>query len=51
MNGFDNEEVVVMAGSSIKDDITAVGAGVGGGFTNTQELQVMKYKESMKTKN
>ena len=39
-----------MAGLNIKDDMTAVGAGVGGGFTNTQELQVMKYKEAMKTK-
>jgi hypothetical protein len=27
-----------------------VGAGVGGGFTNTQELHVMKYDEAMKTK-
>jgi hypothetical protein len=27
-----------------------VGAGVGGGFTNTQELYVMNYDEAMKTK-
>ena len=27
-----------------------LGAGVGGGFTDTQELRVMKYREAMKTK-
>jgi hypothetical protein len=27
-----------------------VGAGIGGGFVNTQELKVMKYKEALKTK-
>jgi Reverse transcriptase (RNA-dependent DNA polymerase) len=29
--------------------LALVGAGVGGGFTNTQELHVMKYNEAMKT--
>ena len=50
INGFDKDEVVAMAGSSIKEDIAGIGAGVGGGFNNTQELHVMKYKEAMKTK-
>ena len=39
-----------MAGSNIKDNMTAIGPKVGGVFTNTQELHVMKYKEAMKTK-
>ena len=30
-------------------EVAMVGAGVGGGFNNTQELHVMKYKEAMKT--
>ena len=50
INGFDNDEVVTIAGSSIKDDLTAIGAEVGEGFTNTQKLHVMKCKETMKTK-
>ena len=32
------------------EEIACVGAGVGGGFSNTSELKVMKYKEAMKTK-
>ena len=28
--------------------MAAVGAGLGGGFENTRELKVMKYKEAMK---
>ncbi len=31
------------------NEFGAVGAGLGGGFDNTQELHVMKYKEAMKT--
>gem|GEM_PF-6951265 len=31
------------------EEIACVGAGVGGGFSNTSELKVMKYKEAMKT--
>ena len=36
--------------STSPDEIIAIGAGIGGGFTNTQELHVMKYKEAMRTK-
>jgi len=32
------------------EEIACVGSGVGGGFSNTSELKVMKYKETMKTK-
>ena len=39
-----------MAGSLIRDQIASIGAGVGGGFSNTQELHDMKYKEAMATK-
>ena len=38
-----------MTGSLIKDEIALIGAGVGGGFTNTHELHVMKYREVMAT--
>ena len=46
---FDTNEVIAMTGASIVDDIATVGAGVGGEFTNTHELHVMKYKEVMQT--
>ena len=36
-----------MAGSTVHDEIIGVGAGVGGGFLNTQELKVMKYDEAL----
>ena len=29
------------------EEIPCVGAGIGGGFSNTNELKVMKYKEAM----
>ena len=32
----------------IDDEVTGVGAGLGGGFFNTSELRPMKYKEAMK---
>ena len=32
----------------MKDELAAVGDGIGGGFQNTKELHVMKYKEAMK---
>jgi hypothetical protein len=32
---------------SISGEINCVGAGIGGGFTNTNKLQVMKYKEAI----
>ena len=47
---FDTNEVIAMTGASIVDDIATVGAGVGGEFTNTHELHVMKYKEAMQKK-
>jgi len=31
----------------VQADIMVVGAGVGGGFTNTAELHVLKYKQAM----
>jgi hypothetical protein len=30
-------------------ELACVGAGIGGGFSNTQELHVLKYKQAMKT--
>jgi hypothetical protein len=30
-------------------ELVLVGAGVGGGFENTQELHIVKYNEAMKT--
>ena len=49
INEFDTNEVIAMTGASIEDDIATVGSGVSGGFTNTHELHVMKYKEAMQT--
>ena len=48
-NEFDSNEATSSTGSEIRDEIALIGAGVGGGFTNTQELHVMKYKEAMAT--
>ena len=44
---FDESEETRSTNSDIQKEIAAVGAGVGGGFNNTQELHVMKYKEAM----
>ena len=41
-NEMCNEDVLV------DYEMAAVGAGLGGGFENTRELKVMKYKETMK---
>lgn len=46
---FEDEEAASTAGSQIKNEICEIGAGVGGGFKDTHELHVMKYKETMKT--
>jgi hypothetical protein len=35
--------------TNIEGEVACVGAGVGGGFENTNELHVMKYNEAMKT--
>ena len=48
-NEFDGSDKTSRTGSLIRDEIVLIGAGVGGGFTNTQELHVMKYKEAMAT--
>ena len=52
INEFGIRVIATMAGSLIRDEIALIGAGasVGGGFSNTQELHVMKYKEAMATK-
>ena len=49
MNDFDNDEVAMTAGADITNEIATIGAGVGGGFKDTHELHVMKYKEAMKS--
>ena len=41
---LDNEEIATFK-------LMLVGAGLGGGFVNTNELKVMNYKEAMKGKN
>ena len=48
-NDFDEDEPAKTAGSQIEKEIAMVGAGVGGEFTNTQELYVVKYIEAMQT--
>ena len=48
-NDFEDSEVAQLAGSQITQEICGVGAGVGGGFKDTHELHVMKYKEAMKS--
>ena len=37
-------------GLAAVNDVGLVGAGIGGGYSNTQELHVMKYNEAMATK-
>jgi hypothetical protein len=37
-----------MAENEAGNEVAAVGAGLGGGFENTSELRVMKFKEAMK---
>ena len=49
IDDFDGNDLAAMTGSRIKDEIALIGAGVGGGFNNTKELHVMKYKEAMAT--
>ena len=60
MAELDNDEIVaasiatddVIASSMSMDimDLLLVGAGIGGGFGDTSELNVMKYKEAMESK-
>ena len=42
MAELDNDEVAAT-------EISLVGAGIGGGFSNTTELKVIKYKEAMRS--
>ena len=44
-----NEAVMELENHLSEQEILAVGAGIGGGFTNTQELRPMKYSEAMNT--
>ena len=41
---LDNHELIV-----IGTEFSLVGAGVGGGFSNTNELKVINYKEAMQS--
>ena len=47
---FEDEEHIHSSGSNVHYEITAVGAGVGGGFDHTSDLHVMNYKQAMQTK-
>ena len=51
MNDFETTEAAFTAGSQVINEICGVGAGVGGGFKDTHELHVMKFKQAMKTPN
>jgi hypothetical protein len=41
--------MALQEGEFIRDEIACVGAGIGGGFANTNELKVLKYKDAMKS--
>ena len=41
---LDNNEVIAEG-----RELALVGAGIGGGFANTNELKVMNYKEAMQS--
>ena len=49
LDEYDDEEVMLMTEVSNMaiDEISCVGAGLGGGFDNTSELRVMKYEEAI----
>lgn len=51
MNDFETTEAAFTEGSQIINEICSVGVGIGGGFSNTNELHIMKFKEAMKTTN
>ena len=50
MAEIDHAEVTAVRITRDNLEVTVVGAGVGGGFSNTNELKVMNYKEAMKSK-
>jgi hypothetical protein len=43
----ENEMQVIKSHNNALTEYVNVGAGIGGGFTNTQELKVMKYHEAI----
>ena len=47
---FDTNEHTHSSGSNVHFEITAVGAGVEGGFDHTSDLHVMNYTQAMQTK-
>ena len=58
MNDFTPNQVTEVTGAAIatqiktvgiNKELAAVGAGIGGGFTNTNELKVMKFNEAMES--
>ena len=49
MIGVDSEEVSSVLLTRENIEVTGVGAGVGRGISNTNELKVMNYKEAMKS--
>ena len=50
MAEIDHAEVTAVLMTRDNLEVTVVGAGVGGGFSNTNELKVMNYREAMKSK-
>ena len=50
MAEIDHAEVTAVRMTRDNLEVTVVGAGVGGGFSNTNELKVMNYREAMKSK-
>jgi hypothetical protein len=41
---------VLREGEFVPDEVNCIGAGIGGGFVNTKELHVMKFKQAMESK-
>ena len=46
-NDYADDEPTINAGAHIEEEIIAVGAGLGGGFEHTTELNVLNYKQAM----
>ena len=51
MAELDNVEVFNLQLMVENIELYLVGAGIGGGFSNTSELKVMNYKQAMKSPN
>ena len=43
----DEMQLMTEVANAVVDEISGVGAGLGGGFNNTSELRVMKYAEAV----